>query len=142
MILLSPPKVLMILVIALIVLGPDKLPAAARRVGALWSEISRWRAHVEREVRATFPDLPSTTEIARAVRSPISMLDRLADEHGATSGAAPGGASGVPGIEMASMSGPGGDGPRAPDPEPSVPARARPAAPEDAPAVPDVSSMN
>ena len=33
MILLSPPKLLMILVIALIVLGPDKLPSTARRVG-------------------------------------------------------------------------------------------------------------
>ncbi len=70
MILLSPPKLLMILVIALIVLGPDKLPSAARRVGAMWSDFTRWRAQLESEVRATFPDLPSTTEIARAVRSP------------------------------------------------------------------------
>ena len=54
----------MILVIALIVLGPDKLPSTARRVGALWSEFNRWRRHLETEVRATFPDLPSTTEIA------------------------------------------------------------------------------
>ncbi len=85
MILLSPPKILMILVIALIVLGPDKLPSTARRVGALWSEFNRWRRHLETEVRATFPDLPSTTEIARAVRSPITVLDRLADEHGVSS---------------------------------------------------------
>jgi TatA/E family protein of Tat protein translocase len=85
MLLLSPPKLLMILVIALIVLGPDKLPSAARRVGAMWSEFKRWRAHLETEVRGAFPDLPSTTEIARAVRSPISLLDRLADDHGATS---------------------------------------------------------
>ena len=83
MILLSPPKLLMILVIALIVLGPDKLPSTARRVGAMWSEFKRWRAHLEGEVRATFPDLPSTTEIARAVRSPVSVLERLAEEHGA-----------------------------------------------------------
>jgi len=80
-ILLSPPKLLMILVIALIVLGPDKLPATARRAGAMWSEFKRWRAHLEGEVRASFPDLPSTTEIARAVRSPLSMLDLWADEH-------------------------------------------------------------
>src|ERR1700691_6409641 len=116
MILLSPPKLLMILVIALIVLGPDKLPSTARRIGAWWSEFSRWRAHVESEVRATFPDLPSTTEIARAVRSPISMLDRLADEHGAAS------ASGAGGV-------PGGDDPRPPGPAPSVPTRARLKAP-------------
>jgi sec-independent protein translocase protein TatB len=89
MILLSPPKLLVILVIALIVLGPDKLPSTARRIGALWSDVKRWRAHLEGEVRASFPDLPSTTEIARAVRSPISMLDRLADEHGASADAGP-----------------------------------------------------
>ncbi len=89
MLLLSPPKLLMILVIALIVLGPDKLPSVARRVGAMWSEFNRWRAHLETEVRGAFPDLPSTTEIARAVRSPITLLDRLADEHGASSGAEP-----------------------------------------------------
>jgi Sec-independent protein translocase protein TatA len=91
---LSPPKLLMILVIALIVLGPDKLPSTARRVGALWNDVKRWRAHLESEVRGAFPDLPSSTEIAQAVRSPISMLDRLADEHGATTLAdAPGTAS-------------------------------------------------
>lgn len=142
MILLSPPKLLMILVIALIVLGPDKLPSAARRVGAMWSEFSRWRAHVEGEVRATFPDLPSTTEIARAVRSPISMLDRLAEEHGDTSGAAAVGASGVRGDEVSSVPGPGGDDPRSPGPGPSVAARARPEVELHASAGPDVSSMN
>ena len=84
MVLLSPPKLLVILVIALIVLGPDKLPSVARRIGAAWSDFSRWRAQLESEVRATFPELPSTTEVARAVRSPISLLDRLADEHGTT----------------------------------------------------------
>jgi Sec-independent protein translocase protein TatA len=89
MLLLSPPKLLMVLVIALIVLGPDKLPSTARRIGALWSDVKRWRSHLENEVRTTFPDLPSTTEIARVVRSPLSMLDRLADEHGAQSGAEP-----------------------------------------------------
>jgi Sec-independent protein translocase protein TatA len=81
---LSPPKLLMILVIALIVLGPDKLPSTARRIGAFWNDVKRWRAHLESEVRGAFPDLPSSTEIARAVRSPLSMLDRLADEHGST----------------------------------------------------------
>ena len=81
---LSPPKLLMILVIALIVLGPDKLPSTARRVGTVWNDVKRWRAHLESEVRGAFPDLPSSTEIAQAVRSPISMLDRLADAHGET----------------------------------------------------------
>ncbi len=138
MILLSPPKLLMILVIALIVLGPDKLPSAARRIGAMWHEFTRWRAHLEREVRATFPDLPSATEIARTVRSPISMLDRLADEHGATN------RRGSPGpVAEAVASVPGA----APSPSPRV--SAPPSVPPqtyspgvDSAVEPDVSSMN
>ncbi len=126
MILFSPEKLLMILVIALIVLGPDKLPSTARRAGALWSDVKRWRAHLENEVRATFPDLPSTTEIARAVRSPISMLDRLADEHGATSVPDPG--ADTAGAEARPTDG------RSQDARPPTRGLASPA--------PDVASMN
>jgi Sec-independent protein translocase protein TatA len=128
MILLSPPKILMILVIALIVLGPDKLPSTARRVGAMWSEFNRWRRHLETEVRATFPDLPSTTEIARAVRSPITLLDRLADESGASS-------IGQPAVPTDRAPGPPTARPDPPDPAP------RAAIAED-PVALDVSSMN
>jgi len=81
MVLLSPPKLAVIAVVALIVLGPDKLPATARRIGALWHDVRRWRAHIEDEVRAVFPDLPSTAEVARAVRSPVALLDHLAQDH-------------------------------------------------------------
>ncbi len=110
MVLLSPPKLLMVLVIALIVLGPDKLPSMARRVGAAWSEFTRWRAHLESEVRATFPDLPSTTEITRVVRSPLSLLDRLAEEHDATrTGAHPDGTP--PGSSPPLRPGPANGGP-------------------------------
>lgn len=116
--LLSPSKVLMILVIALIVLGPDKLPSTARRMGALWSDVKRWRSHLETEVRATFPDLPSTTEIARAVRSPLSVLDRLADEHAAASGGGPAGGSTTEPVTDGSATSPG---PRLDDlPEPDI----------------------
>jgi len=71
---------MVILVVALIVLGPDKLPGMARKVGALWSDFHRWRASIEREVRDTFPDLPPTAEIARAIRSPLALLDKLAQD--------------------------------------------------------------
>ena len=139
MILLSPPKLLMILVIALIVLGPDKLPAAARRVGAMWHEFTRWRAHLEREVRATFPDLPSTTEIARAVRSPLSMLDRLADEHGSATG---GPTSSPVSDPTSSGFGTAASAPPHAGAPPSVPPRALPFPGVDFTVEPDVSSMN
>ena len=78
---LSPAKILVILVIALIVLGPDKLPQVARQMGSLWHDIRSWRSRIESEVRGTFPNLPPTDEVARVVRSPLAFLDRLADEH-------------------------------------------------------------
>ena len=78
---LSPAKLLVILVIALIVLGPEKLPQVARQIGAAWHDLRQWRSRIESEVRGTFPNLPPTHEVAQAVRSPLAFLDRLADEH-------------------------------------------------------------
>lgn len=78
---LSPAKILVVLVIALLVLGPDKLPDLARQLGGMWGDLRRWRTRVESEVRSTFPDLPPTHEVVQAVRSPLSFLDRLADHH-------------------------------------------------------------
>src|SRR5580658_4563610 len=78
---LSPAKLLVLLVIALIVLGPEKLPQVARQLGAAWGDLRRFRARLESDVRGAFPDLPATHEVAQAVRSPLAFLDRLADEH-------------------------------------------------------------
>ncbi|MGA2037526.1 MAG: twin-arginine translocase TatA/TatE family subunit [Acidimicrobiales bacterium] len=76
---LSPAKLLVVLVIALIVLGPEKLPEVARQLGATWRDVRRWRSWLETEVRSSFPDLPPTHEVVQAVRSPLAFLDRLAD---------------------------------------------------------------
>jgi len=87
---LSPAKLLVVLVIILIVLGPDKLPGMARQIGAAWHDFRLWRSKLETDVRGTFPDLPPTHEVARAVRSPLAFLDRLADEHEKTQSAGEG----------------------------------------------------
>lgn len=111
---LDPAKVLVVLVVALVVLGPDKLPRAARQLGAAWNQLRRWRARLEDEVRGTFPDLPPASTIGEAVRSPLRFLDRLADEH---DGAGPSDGSGQPGAAAPPASG------RA-VPDPSAPAHA------------------
>jgi TatA/E family protein of Tat protein translocase len=85
--LLSPAKLLVVLVVAVIVLGPDKLPKLARQVGSLWGDFRRLRQRLETDVRGNFPDLPSTERITQAVRSPITFLDSLADTHAADNGA-------------------------------------------------------
>ena len=81
MLTLSPAKILVVLVIALIVLGPEKLPGMARQIGGAWGDLRRFRARLETEVRDVFPDLPPAHHVAQAVRSPLAFLDRLADEH-------------------------------------------------------------
>jgi Sec-independent protein translocase protein TatA len=83
---LDPAKLLVVLVVAVIVLGPDKLPKVARQVGALWGDFRRLRQRLESDVRGNFPDLPSTDKITQAVRSPITFLDSLADNHAADNG--------------------------------------------------------
>ncbi|MHB8264083.1 MAG: twin-arginine translocase TatA/TatE family subunit [Acidimicrobiales bacterium] len=77
----TPTKLLIVLVFGLIILGPDKLPRVAKQVGEAWSGFKQFRQRMESEMRDVFPQLPSTTEIASAVRSPISLLDRLAATH-------------------------------------------------------------
>ena len=87
---LSPAKLLVILVVGVIVLGPDKLPGVARQLGAAWHSFRRFRERLESEVRGSFPDLPPTDVITQAVRSPLVFLDGLADKHGNATSASQG----------------------------------------------------
>src|ERR1700728_2349157 len=75
---LNPEKLLVVLIVALILLGPDKLPRLARQLGAGWRQLKEFQMRVEREVRETMPDLPPTHEIARLARSPARFLNSLA----------------------------------------------------------------
>ncbi len=76
---LSPIKILVIVAVVLLLLGPDKLPEVAHRLGSSWRAIKRLQERVESEVREAIPDLPSTGDIARIVRSPINLLNQLSD---------------------------------------------------------------
>lgn len=58
---LDPAKILMIFVVILIVLGPDRLPKVARQLGAAWHEVIRIRQEVTDEVRAVMPELDLTS---------------------------------------------------------------------------------
>jgi sec-independent protein translocase protein TatB len=54
---LDPVKLLFILLAAVIVLGPERLPRAARQVGAAWRQLTQLRERLEAEVRSAMPDL-------------------------------------------------------------------------------------
>jgi sec-independent protein translocase protein TatB len=79
---LDPAKILMILVIAMIVLGPERLPKVAHQLGAAWRQVAKFREKLEAEVRTALPDvdLPKipTTRAGRAAAA-ASFLAGLTD---------------------------------------------------------------
>jgi len=70
---------MVIVAVAMLLLGPDKLPEVAHKLGSSWRALKRIQERVEAEVRGAIPDLPSTGDIARIARSPINLLNQLAD---------------------------------------------------------------
>ena len=48
---IGAPEILVILLVALLVLGPDRLPEAARQVGRVVAEMRRITTNVQTEVR-------------------------------------------------------------------------------------------
>lgn len=76
---LSPIKIMVIVAVVLVLLGPDKLPEVAHKLGNAWRQFKRFQERIENEVREVVPDLPSASEIARIARSPVNLLNQLAD---------------------------------------------------------------
>lgn len=79
----SPEKLMLVGVIALVVLGPHRLPQAARTLGRLMAEFRRVSAGVQEEVRgalaepteafhAAMGDFRPPTNIGRSVRDVIA----------------------------------------------------------------------
>jgi sec-independent protein translocase protein TatB len=78
---LSPTKLLVIFVVVVVLLGPKRLPEVARQLGAGWRKLRELRLQVDQELRQSLPDLPSSHDIVRFARSPVSLLNELADRH-------------------------------------------------------------
>lgn len=75
-------ELMLIAVVALVVLGPQRLPGAARTVGVLLrkarSSFETVKAEVEREIRAdelkrTLKDLPQPAEAIRSLTEPLEQ---------------------------------------------------------------------
>ena len=77
---LSPMKIFVIVAVVVMLMGPDKLPEVAHRLGSSWRALKRLQERVETEVRDALPDLPSTSDLARMARSPVNLLNQLADK--------------------------------------------------------------
>ncbi len=65
---LGPAEILVILVVALIVLGPKRLPEAGKQVGKALAEVRRWSRGIQGEIRDAFdtaeePPMVSTDQV-------------------------------------------------------------------------------
>ena len=90
---LNPVHVLIVLVVALIVLGPEKLPTMARQAGKALAELRRWSTSLQDEVRNALdvddepmPPSPTPTitpaDAAPEVVRPIDLARPPAEEGG------------------------------------------------------------
>jgi len=70
---------MVIAAVIMLLMGPDKLPDVAHKLGAAWRAVKNLQERVESEVREAIPDLPSAGDIARIARSPVNLLNQLAD---------------------------------------------------------------
>lgn len=63
---IGPAEIIVVLIIGLIVLGPNRLPEAARQVGKAMSEFRRVTAGIQAEVRDVFTEPVDGTPPATA----------------------------------------------------------------------------
>ncbi len=68
----GPEKLMVVLLIALVVLGPDKLPNAARQIGKYLNEFRRISQGFQQELR-TAMDVTNTTAAAAAQAEPAGV---------------------------------------------------------------------
>lgn len=76
---LSPTKLIIIFVVGVLLLGPKRIPQVAHQLGTAWRKVRAFQQQIDREIRQAVPDLPTSQEIVRFARSPVTMLNQLAD---------------------------------------------------------------
>lgn len=86
---ISPEKILVILLVALIVLGPQKLPQMGRQAGKLWNDLRRLRENLEGEVRGAFGDEGDGSSPLRYVQDTVRGTFDAAPRPASASDAAP-----------------------------------------------------
>ena len=77
---IGPAEILVVLVVALIVLGPARLPDAARSVGKAMNELRRATTGLQSEVREAFSDSPPVYPTP-VTDEPATTDEAQADRH-------------------------------------------------------------
>ena len=70
---LSPIKLLLVAAVIMLLMGPDKLPEMAHRIGSSWRALKRLQERMESEVREAIPDLLSRTIAEEADTPPCPL---------------------------------------------------------------------
>lgn len=142
---LSPIKILVVVVIALVVLGPEKLPDMMRRAGKTWSDFRRFRDDMSSQVRDVIGEVPGLGELHDLPGLRSTFAGSLLAPPTTTAPAGTGSAGGEPTIN------PAVDLPLGPPdvtttpgspPRPPGPGRRRPSSGQPPPFVPDDPELN
>ena len=72
---IGPAEIMVVLLVALIVLGPARLPEAGRQVGRALAEMRRWSTRVQDEVRNTLDAEPEPMPPVATPTSPAGPVD-------------------------------------------------------------------
>jgi sec-independent protein translocase protein TatA len=88
---LGPAEIMVVLVVALIVLGPNRLPEAGRQLGRAMREVRRWSTRLQDEVRGTLdaepepmPPAATSTTTPGVVETPKPVDLQSPEQHGPT----------------------------------------------------------
>jgi sec-independent protein translocase protein TatA len=71
---LGPAEILVVLVIALLVFGPNKMPDIARQVGKGFREFKRVQQHLKSELRDVVSEFDSPSSSPAVHPDPVPML--------------------------------------------------------------------
>ncbi len=74
-------ELVVIMVVALVVIGPKRLPAAARTMGRLWGRLQRYISRMKQDV-TTSMELEELRELEREVRAKAEALERSVQQAG------------------------------------------------------------
>ncbi len=72
-------EILVIVVVALVVVGPEKMPKVARTLGHLWGRSQRYMGQVKREIAADIK-LEELRELESKAKAGIAMAEKSARE--------------------------------------------------------------
>lgn len=71
-------ELFVLIIIAIALLGPDKIPEFARLIGKYWYKYQRWKESLNREInRELSPVKESVEEISQSVKAPVKEIKKV-----------------------------------------------------------------